>query len=51
MNKKGDLNDSECSMVVGARLAVLGILETADLLEVSHRIIFKVYREWSEYIQ
>ncbi|KAF7640978.1 hypothetical protein LDENG_00001800 [Lucifuga dentata] len=48
MGKKGDLSDSECGMVVGARPAGLRIAETADLLGFSRTTIFRVYREQSE---
>ncbi len=35
-------------MVVGVRRAGLSISKTADLLEVSHTTISRVYRKWSE---
>ncbi len=46
--KKGDLNDFECRMLVGARRAYLSISKTADLLGFSHTTISRVYRELSE---
>ncbi len=46
--KKGDLNDFECGMLVGARRAYLSISKTADLLGFSHTTISTVYRELSE---
>ncbi len=48
MGKKGDLSDFERGMVVGARRAGLSISKTADLLELSHTTISRVYREWSK---
>ncbi len=48
MGKKGDLCDFERGMVVGARRAGLSISKTVDLLGFSHKIISRVYREWSE---
>ncbi len=44
MGRKGDLGDSECEMVVGARQTGLNISETADLLGFSHTTISRVYR-------
>lgn len=40
---KGDLSDSECGMVVGARQT-----SAADLLGSSSTVTSQVYREWSE---
>ncbi len=48
MGGKGDLNDFERGMVVGARRAYLSISKTADLLGFSHTTISRVYRELSE---
>uniref|UniRef100_A0AAR2LX54 Tc3 transposase DNA binding domain-containing protein n=1 Tax=Pygocentrus nattereri TaxID=42514 RepID=A0AAR2LX54_PYGNA len=48
MGKKGDLNDFERGMAVGARRAGLSISETAGLLGFSRTTISRVYRERSE---
>lgn len=42
MAKKGDISDSECSRVVGARPAGLSISENGDLLGLSHITISRV---------
>ncbi len=48
MRKKGDLNDFEHGMVVGARRTGLSISKTADLLGFSQTTNSRVYRELSE---
>lgn len=47
MGKKRDLSDLEHGTVVGARWADLGISETAVLLELSCKTIYRVYRKRS----
>lgn len=46
MGKKGDLSNSECVTVVGARRDSLRISETADLMGIFQTTISRVYREW-----
>lgn len=48
MGKKGDLSNSECGTVVGARRDSVRISETADLMGISQTTISRVYREWWE---
>lgn len=47
--KDSDLNDFECSMIVGAKQAGLSIiLRTVNLLGFLCTVISGVYKEWSE---
>lgn len=48
IEKKVDLSDFECDMVISTTCTGQNISETASLLGFSHKIIFKSYREWSE---